>query len=81
MSPSTCIVLIIKSSIICESLWHWSFRLGVFSSIAMFLSQGGFRVLVIHELVVYLVSGRKLFDNRDPEKPMSSLWDSMESLI
>ena len=46
----------------------------------MFFLQINFHVLVIHELGVNLVRGRKLSDNRDPEQPMSSLWYSMESL-
>ena len=38
-------------------------------------------MLVIHDLGVHLVSGGKLLKNRYPGQPMSSLWDSMESLI
>ena len=37
-------------------------------------------MLVIHELVVHLVRDGKLLDNRGPEKPISSLWPSIESL-
>ena len=37
-------------------------------------------MLVIHDLVVYLVSGGNFLDNRDTDKPMSSLWASVGSL-
>ena len=37
-------------------------------------------MLVIHDLVIHLVSGGKLLENRYPDQPMMSLWDSMESL-
>ena len=38
-------------------------------------------MLVIHDLVVHLISGRKLLGNRDPEQTMSILWASIESLM
>ena len=75
-----CITLLITFSMICESLRHWGFRSGVFSSITMFFSKRNFHMLVIHELGVYLVRVGKLLDNRYPEQPMYSLWDSMESI-
>ena len=37
-------------------------------------------MLVIHELVMHLVRGKKLLENRYPDQPMSSLWASIESL-
>ena len=37
------------------------------------ISQRKCHVLVIHEFFVYLVRGRKLFENRVPEKTISSL--------
>ena len=74
-----CINPLSKSSIMCRSLWHWGFRFGVFSSITMF-SQRNFHVLVIHYLVVHLMIDGKLLENRGPDKPISSLWDSMYSL-
>ena len=64
-----------------DSLMHWGFRFGLFSSIAMLLSQRNFHVLVIHELVVHFVRGGKLLDNIDHEHPISSWWCPMESLI
>ena len=76
---STCITPLIKSSIICESLWYWGLRFGVFSSIIMFLKRNIY-VLVTHDLVVHLVSAVMLLENRDPNQPMPILWDSMESL-
>ena len=39
-----------------------------------------FQVLVIHDLVVHLVSNGELLDNRVPEKPISSLSNSIEFL-
>ena len=42
--------------------------------------QKNLLMLVIHDLVVQFVCGGKLSENRDPEQPMSSLWDSMEFL-
>ena len=52
----------------------------VFSSITMFLSQSNFCVLIIRWLVVNLVRGGGLLENRDPEQPMYILWASVESL-
>ena len=46
----------------------------------MFFSQRNFNVLFIHELGVNLVRGGKLSENRYPEKIMSSVWASIESL-
>ena len=40
VSSSPCTTLLIEYSIICESLWHWGFRFGAFSSIAMFSRRG-----------------------------------------
>ena len=77
---SPLILLLIKCSMICESLRHWGFRIGVFSSTTMFFSQGNFRMLVIHELGIHLVRGWKLLYNRVPENHMSSLWYYVESL-
>ena len=37
-------------------------------------------MLAIHELVVHLVRGGKLLENRDPGNPIYSFWDSMQCL-
>ena len=74
---SLLITLLIKYSMICDYFGHWGFRFGIFSSIAIFFLQSNFRVLVIHWLGIHLVIGGKLLDNRDPEQPISSFWDSM----
>ena len=50
VSYTPCILLLIKYSILCVSLWHWGFRFGSFSSITIFFLQSNLRVLVIHEL-------------------------------
>ena len=34
-------------------------------------------MLIIHDFVVYFVSGGKLLENRYHEQPMLSLWASM----
>ena len=70
VGSSPFIPIIRKSSIICEYLCLWGFRFGVFSLIAMFFSHSNYCVLVIHDLVVHLVRGGKLLENRDPEHPM-----------
>ena len=54
-------------------VWGLSFNYHVFF-------QRDFHGLVIHDLVVHLVNGGKLLENRYPEQPMSSLWAYIESL-
>ena len=46
------------------------FQVWGISLIAMFFSHSNYCVLVIHDLVVHLVRGGKLLENRDPEQPM-----------
>ena len=53
--------------------------LGSFIQLPYFY-QTNFHVLVIHDLMEILVSGGILLENRDPEKPTSILWDSIEYL-
>ena len=76
-SSSPCIPLFGKSSIIYEYFRHRVFRFFL-SSITFFL-QRNFHMLVIHDLVVHLVSGLKLLENRYPDQYMSSLCNSTES--
>ena len=80
VSSSPLIHILIKSSIICESLGYWVLMIGVFSSITILFWQRNFHVLVIHELVVNLVRGGKLLDNRDLDQHISILWSSLEFL-
>ena len=46
----------------------------------MFFSERNFHELVIHEAGVNLIRGEILLDYREPDNPMSILWDSIESL-
>ena len=69
-----------KSSIILVYMRHWGFRLDLFSSTTIFLSQSNFHVFFINDLGVHLEMGGGLLVNSDPEQTTSSLSDSIECL-